>query len=193
MEAVEHRFVAAVSGTPGATWVAATGDEQPGTATYGIALLSRYPAASWQVIRLPRVPGRVPVWLPGSRHVVVTREEPRSAVVAELDTPVGRLAVANTHLSFVPGWTHLQLRTLCRNLAALRDPVVLLGDLNLTDPRAALRAGYRSLAQQPTFPSDAPARQLDHVLLRGSLGPVQTVDTPAIEFSDHRPLLVQIA
>ncbi|HEX2284659.1 MAG TPA: endonuclease/exonuclease/phosphatase family protein, partial [Mycobacterium sp.] len=32
MGAVSHRFVAALSGTPGATWMAATGSEQPGTA-----------------------------------------------------------------------------------------------------------------------------------------------------------------
>src|SRR5581483_10134809 len=44
MGAVSHRFVAAISGTPGATWMAATGDEQPGAAAYGIALLSRYQA-----------------------------------------------------------------------------------------------------------------------------------------------------
>ena len=50
MGAVEHRFVAAISGTPEATWVAATGREQPGTAAYGIALLSRFPVASWQVV-----------------------------------------------------------------------------------------------------------------------------------------------
>jgi endonuclease/exonuclease/phosphatase family metal-dependent hydrolase len=193
MGAIEHRFVAAVSGTPGATWVAATGDEQPGTASYGIALLSRYPAASWQVIRLPRVLGRFPMWLPGPRRVVIVREEPRTAVVAQLDTPLGRLAVANTHLSFVPGWTQLQLRTLRRNLDALPDPVMLLGDLNLTEPRAAVRAGYRSIGQRPTFPADAPVRQLDHVLVRGDLPAAVSVDTPAIGFSDHRPLVVEFA
>ena len=37
MGAVSHRFVAAINGTPGATWMAATGREQPGTAAYGIA------------------------------------------------------------------------------------------------------------------------------------------------------------
>src|ERR1700712_4693970 len=56
MGAVSHRFVAAISGTPGATWMAATGREQPGTAAYGIALLSRFPVRDWQVVRLPRVP-----------------------------------------------------------------------------------------------------------------------------------------
>jgi hypothetical protein len=37
MGAVARRFVAAISGTPGATWLAATGREQQGTAGYGIA------------------------------------------------------------------------------------------------------------------------------------------------------------
>ena len=45
MEAPEHRFVAALRGTPGATWSAATGEEQPDDAAYGVALLSRYPVA----------------------------------------------------------------------------------------------------------------------------------------------------
>jgi endonuclease/exonuclease/phosphatase family metal-dependent hydrolase len=42
MGAREHRFVAALAGTPGATWLAATGEEQPDAAGYGVALLSRY-------------------------------------------------------------------------------------------------------------------------------------------------------
>ncbi len=40
MGAVEHRFVAALAGTPD-SWSAATGDEPTGTPSYGIALLSR--------------------------------------------------------------------------------------------------------------------------------------------------------
>ena len=39
MGATEHRFVAALAGTPGATWMAATGEEQPDSAAYGIASL----------------------------------------------------------------------------------------------------------------------------------------------------------
>ena len=91
MGAVAHRFVAAISGTPGATWIAATGSEQPGTAAYGIALLSRFPATSWQVVRLPRIPTRFPMYLPGPNRVIVVDEEPRAAVIAQLDTPVGPL------------------------------------------------------------------------------------------------------
>src|ERR671911_1392351 len=104
MGAVSHRFVAAISGTPGATWMAATGDHQPGTAAYGVALLSRYPATSWQVVRLPRIPFRFPMYLSAPGRVKIIDEEPRAAVIGQFDTPLGELTVVNTHLSFVPGW-----------------------------------------------------------------------------------------
>src|SRR4051794_3057837 len=53
MGAVDHRFVAALSGTP-ADWRSATGEEPEATPAYGIALLSRYPVTAWHVVRLPR-------------------------------------------------------------------------------------------------------------------------------------------
>ena len=136
MNAVSHRFVAAIAGTPGATWMAATGREQPGTAAYGIALLSRYPADSWQVVRLPRIPMRFPAYLSGPRRVQVVYEEPRAAMLARLDTPLGQLIVANTHLSFVPGRNRVQLRRLIRDLRAFPGPRVLMGDLNMAPPQA---------------------------------------------------------
>ena len=42
----------------------------------------------------------------------MVNEEPRAAMVARLDTPLGAMTVANTHLSFVPGWNRVQLRHL---------------------------------------------------------------------------------
>ena len=192
MGAVAHRFVAAIAGTPGATWMAATGREQPGTAEYGIALLSRYPVRSWQVIRLPVIPFRFPMWLPGPRKVMVVREEPRAAVLAVVETPLGQLTVVNTHLSFVPGWNRVQLRRLRRDLTAFPGPLVLMGDLNMTPPTPAATTGWQSLASGLTFPLDQPDRQLDHVLLRGALGRVTAVSAPALPLSDHRALTVDI-
>lgn len=192
MGAVAHRFVAAISGTPGATWMAATGREQPGTAQYGVALLSRYPVRTWQVLRLPTIPFRFPMWLPGPRKVLVVREEPRAAVVAVVDTPHGRLTVVNTHLSFVPGWNRVQLRRLRRDLAAFPGPLVLMGDLNMTPPTPSSVTGWTSLAEGLTFPLEDPDRQLDHVLLRGSLPPVTAVSAPALPLSDHRALTVDV-
>lgn len=192
MGAVAHRFVAAISGTPGATWMAATGEEQPGTAAYGIALLSRFPATSWQVVRLPRIPTRFPMYLPGPNRVMVVDEEPRAAVIAALDTPFGPLSVANTHLSFVPGWNRRQLRRLAMDLRGLPGPHVLMGDLNLPPGPAARWSRMRALASAPTFPAETPQRQLDHILtdhpgLRG-----RGVITPIAPLSDHRPLVVDI-
>src|SRR6476620_12066486 len=150
MGAVSHRFVAAISGTPGATWMAATGREQPGTAAYGIALLSRYPAEDWQVVRLPRVPVKFPMYLRVPNRVLVVNEEPRAAVLARLDTPVGPLTVANTHLSFVPGWNSRQLRRLAKDLRGLPGPHLLTGDLNLTPRPAARWSRMRALASAAT-------------------------------------------
>lgn len=192
MGAVAHRFVAALSGTPGATWMAATGKEQPGTASYGIALLSRYPVDTWQVLRLPRLGGRFPMWLSGPRKVVVVHEEPRAAVIAAVRTPAGCLTVANTHLSFLPGWGRLQLSRLRRNLEPFPDPVVLMGDLNMTAPTPQRLTGYRPLASVDTFPLEVPDRQLDHILLRGELPPVTAATAVATELSDHRALLVDL-
>jgi endonuclease/exonuclease/phosphatase family metal-dependent hydrolase len=193
MGAVSHRFVAALSGTPGATWMAATEDDVPGLASYGIALLSRYPARSWQVLRLPQIRRRFPMWLPGPRKIILVNEEPRAVVIGDLETPRGPLVVANTHLSFVPGWGRLQLRRISRDLAAVPGPVLLMGDLNMPHPKPARLTGYRSLAVYPTFPAATPTLQLDHILLRGDLGRVIGSSAPQLPLSDHRALVVDIA
>ncbi|MDT4941391.1 MAG: hypothetical protein QOJ34_1480 [Pseudonocardiales bacterium] len=193
MGAVSSRFVAALSGTPGATWVAATGSEQPGTAAYGVALLSRYPALSWQVVRLPRIPVRFPMYLPGPRRVMMVREEPRAAVVARLDTGSGELTVANTHLSFVPGWNRVQLRLLVRALRALPGPRVLMGDLNMTPAAVAAGTAMRPLAELPTFPAPAPGRQLDHILTDDASLRVTAVRAPELPISDHRAVVVDVS
>ena len=192
MGAVAHRFVAAIAGTPGGTWMAATGREIPGTASYGIALLSRFPARTWQVLQLPRIPVRFPLWLSEPRKLIVVDEEPRSVVIAVLDTPLGPVTVANTHLSFVPGWNAVQLRRIARNLRVFGDPVVLMGDLNMPAPKPASITGFRSLAAHPTFPLDTPDRQLDHILVRGFLGEPVADDAPLLPLSDHRALVVDL-
>lgn len=193
MGAVTHRFVAAISGTPGATWMAATGREQPGTAAYGIALLSRYPVQSWQVARLPRIPVTFPMYLRGPNRVLMVREEPRAAMVARLDTPLGLMTVANTHLSFVPGWNRIQLRHLVRDLRGFAGPRVLMGDLNMTPPRTRRWIGMRSLGTGLTFPSDDPQHQLDHILTDDPTLRADECRAPELPISDHRALVVDVS
>ena len=193
MGAKSHRFVAAIAGTPGATWMAATGREQPGTAAYGIALLSRYPVHDWQVVRLPRIPMKFPMYLRGPNRVQVVNEEPRAAVFARLDTPVGPLTVANTHLSFVPGWNRRQLRLLMRDLRGFPGPHVLMGDLNMAPSRVGRLSGLRPLGEAPTFPADGPETQLDHILTDDAGLRVDSCCVPRLPISDHRALVIDIS
>lgn len=192
MGADEHRFVAALSGSPGATWMAATGDEQPDSAAYGIALLSRYPVLSWEVVRLSSTPTRVPMWFKGSRRPTMMRDEPRVAVAARVVAPHGEVTVVNTHVSFVSWWGRHQLRSVVRSLEGT-DPVLLVGDLNMGLARARSITGMLPLVDRPTFPAHEPREQLDHVLARGPVGRVTGVDVPELPLSDHRALVVDLA
>jgi endonuclease/exonuclease/phosphatase family metal-dependent hydrolase len=193
MGAVSHRFVAAISGTPGATWMAATGREQPGIASYGIALLSRFEARTWQVVRLPRIPGKFPMYLRGPRRVQVVDDEPRAAVLARFDTDIGPLTVANTHLSFVPGWNRVQLRRVIRDLRGFPHPRVLMGDLNMSPPTPQRWTRMRPLATALTFPADVPERQLDHILTDDTELAADTYSAPTLSISDHRPLIIDVS
>ena len=178
-----HRFAPALTGTPG-SWVrAGAHDDGP---QYGVALMSREPVRSWQVVRLPALPARVPVLFPGRRFAVV-EDEPRVAVVAGLE---GGVSVVSTHLSFIPWWNRVQLRALVRQLPE-QGPLVLMGDLNLPPDVAARATRLRPLASGLTFPAHAPAEQIDHVLGRGvtatSKGTVHR-----LELSDHCALAVEV-
>jgi endonuclease/exonuclease/phosphatase family metal-dependent hydrolase len=123
-------------------------------------------------------------------------DEPRVVLAALVDSPVGRLTVASTHLSFVPGWNLRQLRRTLRWLAALPGPRVLLGDLNVpmrvVAPIAAA-AGWRPLARVATYPAHRPRVQFDHVLLhpRRTAWSAQA-RAPLAAISDHRPLVVGV-
>jgi len=108
MGASEHRFAATMVGAPG-RWAATTGVHQPGDASYGISLLSRHPVRSWQTIRLPTLPGRVPL-VGFRRRISLVLDEPRAALVAVLETPDGPLTVVATHLTLIPGWNAARCR-----------------------------------------------------------------------------------
>jgi endonuclease/exonuclease/phosphatase family metal-dependent hydrolase len=191
MGAPHHRFVAALAGSPGSTWLAASGEEQPDDAAYGIALLSRHPLNAWQVVRLPPVPTRVPLRF-GGRLPTWVRDEPRVAVAADVEAPGGPVTVATTHLSFVPRWNRHQLRLLMRALSRRRRPLLVTGDLNMDADTAQGVTGLQPVRDHPTFPASAPREQLDHVLVDGDL-PVRSSDAVRLPVSDHRALYVDLA
>ena len=192
--AVTWRFTPAVFTATGGGWRARLPAERDqGGPAYRVAMLSRYPVRWWREIRLPALPVRSPVLLPGSGRVRLLRDEPRVALVAAVEAPGGPYTVATTHLSFVPGWNAAQLVRLACELGRLPEPRVLLGDLNLPGSLPGLLTGWSRLGRCPTFPSPEPRVQLDHVLGSGRLPPVRSVAAPELELSDHRPQVVEFA
>jgi endonuclease/exonuclease/phosphatase family metal-dependent hydrolase len=186
MGAVDHRFVAAMTGFPGADWRPAT-DDRPELPSYGIGLASRRPVRSWHVLRLPATSLKVPMLVPGTRGVFWLKDEPRVAVAAVLDG----VTVATTHLSFIAGWNVLQLRRVRRWLSALPGPHVLMGDLNMPRRVATATTGWTALVAGRTFPAPAPKVQLDHVLASVPL-PVVSASVRLLELSDHRAVTVDL-
>jgi endonuclease/exonuclease/phosphatase family metal-dependent hydrolase len=116
-----------------------------------------------------------------------------AAMAAQLDTPLGVMTVANTHLSFVPGWNRVQLNRLVRDLRGLPGPRVLMGDLNMSAPTPGRRTGLRPLAIAPTFPLRRPERQLDHILTDHDDLVATEAFTPILPISDHRPLVIDVS
>jgi endonuclease/exonuclease/phosphatase family metal-dependent hydrolase len=190
MGAAEHRFVAAMVGLPDGGWRAATGDEPLETPAYGVALLSRLPVLSWEVIRVPALPFRVPHLFAGRRRPVLVRDEARVAVSAVVETPLGVVTIVTTHLSFIDGWNVVQLLRLRRSLSSVRGPLVLMGDLNMGERRATRVTGLSSLATAVTFPADRPTRQIDHVLAQNLVAQPISAAAQELPISDHRALTV---
>ena len=191
---VAWRFLPALIGTPGFDWRPAEwADERDVPLAYGVGLVSTLPVLSWHTLRLSAARVRAPVLVPGSRRVLLLRDEPRVALAAVVAGPYGRVTVGTTHLSFVPGWSAVQLRRVVRWLAELPGPQVLLGDLNMPAGVAGLVSRWQVLGRRATYPAPEPRMQLDHILGHGALPPVRSVDTPALAVSDHRPLVVELA
>lgn len=187
-------FAPALYGTPGRSWKRADDGDDPGGPAYGNALLSRLPWRDLATVRMPAAPVVVPLFVPG-HGAVLAREEPRVATVATVETPTGEVTVVGTHLPFVPGWNRRQLRKVAEALVDRPDPLLFMGDLNLRGSTPAKLTGWRPLVEAPTFPVDRPRWQLDHVLLRGDLGgigSVQATDVRALPVSDHRAVTVDI-
>ena len=197
MGAEHWRFEPAVIGTPGATWrPAVEGDYLLGTgeAGYGVGLVSKWPVSRWDVIRLGAASMRAPVMIPGTRQVVWLRDEPRIALCAVVETPLGPITIATTHLSFVPGANVRQLRRVVREMRLrLPPPYLLAGDLNLIGAVPRLVSGWRSLGAARTYPSRRPRVQLDFVLGSGALPAVTGHEALELPVSDHRALAVDLA
>ena len=201
-------FAPAITGTPGETWEGATDShihshqdtaadqDQP---HYGIGLASRYPLNNIEVLRFNAAPLSLPLLVPSDPRprLMKVSDEPRLAIIADVETPLGTITVANAHLSFVPGYNIKQLRKLTKHLSNRPNPVLIIGDFNLPGKLANLVSRWDSLAALPTYPTFKPRIQFDHVIARGlNEETIQRAKASAevlqLPISDHCALIVEI-
>lgn len=192
MGAVAWRFEPTMIGAPSDPWRRAHPDETY-TAAYGIALLSRLPVLRWVAIRLPYTPMHAPLVLPGTGEVVFTRDEPRLALAAVVETAAGPMTVANTHLSFLPGWNVRQLRRLVAAVDELPSPAVVMGDLNMPGRLPSVVSRWRPAVQACTWPAHRPVAQLDHILISPGGPPATSGGTMRLPLSDHLAMYADLA
>lgn len=132
-------------------------------------------------------------------HLPLPGLEPRGAVWASFETPIGRLRVLGAHLGLTGGARREQVHKMAQATRGWKDmPCVWGGDFN----DWARRPGFLSLAPDmqfqepaPSFPALRPLVALDRIALGAGLrfakGGVHTAQ-PAHIASDHLPVWADV-
>lgn len=132
-------------------------------------------------------------------HIALPGLEPRGAVRAEFDTPIGPLRVIGVHLGLLSHWRQqqvLHLNQYMRGLPAM--PTILAGDFNDWSRLPVLdrwAPDLRFLPPVPSFPAPRPMGPLDRIALGGGLTAVVHgvySARPAHIASDHLPVWADI-
>lgn len=133
-------------------------------------------------------------------HIDLPGLEPRGAILAELDTPIGPLRVVGLHLGLIRRYRLLQVATIVRRLRRLPPmATVLAGDFNEWGSAAALDAtaqGVRFVRTPPSFPALRPVARLDRIAICDSLQATHVgrhLVKPAHIASDHLPVWADLA
>ncbi|MEZ5674744.1 Metal-dependent hydrolase, endonuclease/exonuclease/phosphatase family [Thalassovita litoralis] len=133
-------------------------------------------------------------------HLDLPGLEPRGAIRAELDTPIGPLRVIGTHLGLIRRYRVMQMAAISRYLADLPPrPTVLAGDMNEWGSVAAMdhaATGLEFVLTRPSYPAPRPVARLDRFALSPDLIATQTgthLAQPARVTSDHLPVWADLA
>jgi endonuclease/exonuclease/phosphatase family metal-dependent hydrolase len=149
---------------------------------YGQAILSRFPLLDPKIHRLPG------------------NGEPRIAFSATIESSVGTLTVASTHLTQESGKTqHAQSQVAAASLLESPHPVILAGDLNAKPDSQTVKV----FTQAPwtlvpkagsglTFPASEPQVEIDYIILRGLRSQQPSTVLEEHLASDHRPVVVTV-
>lgn len=162
-----------------------------GVSQYGIALLSRFPLVN---------PHTYP--LPGEKEprVVLTAELALSGTEVSGPEPSRgkqeRVTVVTTHLGVTRADRERQMPELLHILKGIRTPIVLLGDLNMSDQDPLMKQLNETLHQARLPASESTVLhggQIDHIFTSFPGTDDTTAWTEATKASDHVPVLYKVA
>ncbi|MFP4598120.1 MAG: endonuclease/exonuclease/phosphatase family protein [Persicimonas sp.] len=152
-------------------------------ARYGHALLARWPIEARDIFRF-------------SQDI----DEPRAALIAQVDRDDGPLTVVSTHLSHRDAERQMhgtELVELVAGVLSPTQPTLLMGDLNEDDAEwlGALEDKMESAggrAGECTYPNPDPCVRIDYIMAHGGrFTAARVVDDKTT--SDHRPVVAEVA
>ena len=201
-------FAPALIGDPDGKWrkltsadpAVITGTSPLAEPGYGIGIVSKIPVISWHRMELKSAPFGLPMPFPSSQTGVgkikwlYIKDHPRCALAAVLES--GWLII-NTHLSFLPIYSYLQLLKVKRWSRTLpisdKSKIIIMGDLNSPLAFLARGVGWNSLIKEKTFPSWGAKFQMDYILSQ-KIASEDIFPQPASfsGISDHLPLTIDI-
>jgi endonuclease/exonuclease/phosphatase family metal-dependent hydrolase len=163
---------------------------------YGIGVLTRWPVAAQQTVRLPV-----------TLNPDATRSyEERAALVLTITAPSGPLEVIDTHLDASRDSSYRMQQTrfllsLAERIKNRSGTVLMGGDLN-SEPNSSVAslfgpAGWRDAFVECgkgggfSFPAKEPVKRIDYLMITGTTAcsSATVLDTQA---SDHRPVLFEV-
>lgn len=150
---------------------------------YGQALLSRFPLTDMKIHRLPG------------------EGEPRIAISAMVESPLGLVMIASLHLDHKDPATRDKQAEVASTalLQATTGPIVLAGDFNATADTKTLAVFKQdpwSVVEKEgpsaTCPADNPKVEIDFTVIRGLRVEKATTVLAEPVASDHRPILTGV-
>jgi endonuclease/exonuclease/phosphatase family metal-dependent hydrolase len=153
---------------------------------YGTAVLSAWPLLHSENILLPRASAD---------------NEQRGLLVVDVEVEGVPLRVHNAHLGVSAGDRRLQVEAILAETDKATVPFALLGDLNASPSAPELAPLFERLCDAWsvagkgdgfTFPASAPKARIDCILVSSQLR-VDSARVPALQGSDHLPLVAELA
>jgi endonuclease/exonuclease/phosphatase family metal-dependent hydrolase len=185
-------YVPSIFGTPGSKYTIATSHQshiktEALPTCYGIALLSRIPIISYEILPLKKAPIGLPLIIqtPKGPRIMFVPDEPRMAIAATLENGS---AIVTAHLSFVPPFNTLQLRRIKKWADKFEGNKVFLGDFNWL---VFGKAGLKSLNAKKSYPGWKTKIKFDFILSNELSG--EELELEYLGVSDHRPIGIRTA